>query len=309
MTDYSQQYFTIESLEDGNVITLTIPAAITTSDMTSISYSVDGGTNWTTTTIDGTAKTISVSLNRGKTAIWKGTGNSTGHSTSAWCYFTSSTSKQWIVYGNIMSLLKGDSFTTDNTASKGYTFTGLFFSNTTTDNYLITAENLIIPIETLRGYCYYCMFKNNVGLLKAPKLPATTLAERCYMSMFQYCTSLTKSPELKASKLYTQSYAQMFYGCSGLVEVTCLVTDISATNCLQNWVYNVSASGTFYKHPSMTSWTTGSSGIPSGWTTKDYMMLTINGKVPAAVKFVQNGVTHDLSYLKFGNNLVWQKTS
>ena len=49
--DYAYQYFTIESLEDGNVITLTIGSGVTSSQMTSISYSVDGGSTWTTTNV------------------------------------------------------------------------------------------------------------------------------------------------------------------------------------------------------------------------------------------------------------------
>lgn len=44
----------------------------------------------------------------------------------------------------------------------------------------------------------------------------------------------------------------------------------------ENWpyigrdmVYKVSSTGTFIKHPDMTSWTTGSNGIPSGWEVVD----------------------------------------
>ena len=44
-----------------------------------------------------------------------------------------------------------------------------------------------------------------------------------------------------------------------------LATDISASNCLTDWVYNVASSGTFYKAAGVTI-PTGVSGIPSGWT-------------------------------------------
>jgi hypothetical protein len=74
-------------------------------------------------------------------------------------------------------------------------------------------------------------------------LPATTLAGGCYQSMFQKCTSLNY--------------------------IKCLATDISATKCTYFWFRYGSSTGTFIKHPNMTSWTTGTSGIPSGWTVVD----------------------------------------
>lgn len=77
----------------------------------------------------------------------------------------------------------------------------------------------------------------------APELPATTLAEECYYSLFRGCTSLN--------------------------HITMLATDISAKNCLSNWVGGVSSTGTFVKHPNMTSLETGASGIPEGWTVED----------------------------------------
>lgn len=49
-----------------------------------------------------------------------------------------------------------------------------------------------------------------------------------------------------------------------------LATDISASNCLNNWVNGVSSTGTFTKSPEMTSLPSGPSGIPDGWTVVDY---------------------------------------
>ena len=58
----------------------------------------------------------------------------------------------------------------------------------------------------------------------------------------------------------------MFNGCTNLNSITCLATDISASSCTTNWLKNVAATGTFYKASSMTSWESGVSGIPTGWT-------------------------------------------
>lgn len=49
----------------------------------------------------------------------------------------------------------------------------------------------------------------------------------------------------------------------------CLATDISAECCTDSWLWYVSTSGTFVKAKDMTSWESGESGIPSGWTVED----------------------------------------
>jgi len=55
----------------------------------------------------------------------------------------------------------------------------------------------------------------------------------------------------------------MFYDCSGLTSLICLATSISASNCLKEWVKNVSLTGIFYKADGMTGWTQyGNSAVP-----------------------------------------------
>jgi hypothetical protein len=117
--------------------------------------------------------------------------------------------------------------------------------------------------------CYDHMFRNCTSLTTAPELPATTLANKCYENMFEGCTSLTKAPDLSATTLVENCYDQMFYNCTNINYIKCLATDISATGCLTNWVSGVSSTGTFVKNPNMSSWTTGTNGIPSGWTVQD----------------------------------------
>ena len=132
---------------------------------------------------------------------------------------------------------------------------------------LTTAPEL--PAETLKEWCYYRMFYGCTSLETAPELPATDLAKRCYEDMFYNCESLTTAPVLPATTLAERCYYSMFYGCTSLNSITMLATDINATDCLMNWVKNVATSGTFTKATAMTSFTTGVSGIPSGWTVKN----------------------------------------
>ena len=147
------------------------------------------------------------------------------------------------VKGNIMSLLYGDNFKGQIVLrGKHNTFSFCFYNCTTLQN----AENLILPATTLADYCYDCMFS--------------------------YCTSLTTSPELPATTLADFCYYHMFDGCSKLNYIKMLATDISASNCLSYWVNGVASSGTFVKHPQMTSLPSGASsshGIPYGWTVEN----------------------------------------
>ena len=74
---------------------------------------------------------------------------------------------------------------------------------------------------------------------------------------------MTTAPELPATTLAEGCYGYMFYGCTNLNHIKCLATDISASNCVANWVDGVAETGTFVKHPDMNDWSTCVSSIPS----------------------------------------------
>ena len=112
------------------------------------------------------------------------------------------------------------------------------------------------------------MFCYCSSLIAAPELPATTLAQSCYYQMFLGCPSLTKAPILAATNLEIYSYERMFCNCYSLNYVECYASDISATGCTEGWLTNVSQTGVFIRN-STTAWTTGTSGIPNGWTVQD----------------------------------------
>ena len=147
------------------------------------------------------------------------------------------------------------------TTLASYCYDGMFQGCTG----LTTAPEL--PATTLVDYCYDSMFFQCTSLTTAPELPATTLTEGCYEYMFRDCTGLTTVPSLPATILADYCYQSMFQDCTSLNYIKCLATDISANSCTYGWVSGVASSGTFVKNPSMASWTTGTSGIPTGWTT------------------------------------------
>ena len=120
-----------------------------------------------------------------------------------------------------------------------------------------------LPATTLATYCYNSMFNGCTGLTSAPELPATTLAVSCYNSMFNGCTGLTSAPELPATTLANLCYSRMFYGCKNLSIIKVHFTAWGAQT--NNWVSNVSPTGTFYK-PSALPEGFGAGKIPTGWT-------------------------------------------
>lgn len=126
-----------------------------------------------------------------------------------------------------------------------------------------------LPAMVLADSCYSAMFRDCKSLTQAPELPATTLTEYCYSNMFENCSGLTRAPELPAPTLTTYCYNSMFRGCPKLNSVKCLATDISASDCTKDWLYNAPTTGDFYT-PASTAWLTDNDdGIPSGWTRHD----------------------------------------
>ena len=150
-----------------------------------------------------------------------------------------------------------------------------------------------LPAETLTNNCYTNMFRST-GLTEVPAnmLSATTMAYQSCASMFRTCPNLTNTPEifattlaeaccdamfyqspkvasarpLHATTLVKDCYKNLFSGCNALTSVTCYATDISASGCTTNWLYDVAASGTLTT-PSSTAWVNNNvSGVPTGWT-------------------------------------------
>ena len=119
----------------------------------------------------------------------------------------------------------------------------------------------------LSNCCFMTLFKNDTTLTDATSLnlPATRLAIGCYRGMFNGCTNLTTAPTLMARTLVVDCYRNMFYNCSSLNDVSVGADTNSASNCTNGWLYGVSATGTFH-NLGFASYSSGASGIPSGWT-------------------------------------------
>lgn len=233
----------------------------------SLSYSLDSGSTWSTPSSSFTTSTIQ----SGNKVLWKGTNSSN--------IGTFSSTGRFVAEGNSMSLIYGDDFSGQTSISTPSAFARMFEGCTG----LTSAENMVLPARTLQMACYYGMFSGCTALTTAMEiLPCTgTIRQSAYANMFEGCTSLTRAPELPgklgSSSGNKNAYNRMFYGCSSLNYIKCLTTsvpedDYGYPRCTASWVYGVAATGTFVKNASKT-WPTGdkwtNSSIPDGWTVID----------------------------------------
>lgn len=204
-----QTYLTIQSLEDNN--TIGFKCNLNNVKRT-ISISTDNGVTWTGKTSSTSGK-ILATLNTGEKMLIKGDNSSyamSGTSEGSYNYFTST--KQFVLEGNIMSLINSTNFENLNTLTSERTFYSLFYNCSK----LVSAENLLLPAMTLTRDCYGSMFVSCTSLTTAPALPATALADYCYAGMFHNCSSLTTAPELPATTLANYCYRYMFWQCTSL---------------------------------------------------------------------------------------------
>ena len=258
---------------------------------TNIQYRVNNGdwTNWNFETSQP------ISANANDVIQWKGD-NPDGLSKDFNNYIYFNIPSEVNLSGNVMSLIDGVGKTKVIPCS--FCFIGLFTGTkikTVTKDFLPATELAegcyvgmffqctslttapALPATELAEGCYMAMFVGCTSLTTAPALPATTLAGSCYGMMFVGCTSLTTAPELSATTLTNNCYNGMFQGCSNLNKVTCLATDITATDCTTNWLSNVASTGTFNKAAGV-NWSTGVNGIPEGWTVIEppkYLTMTL----------------------------------
>ena len=255
-------YFYIESLGDGNTISVINKGDGNTDNVTpTLEYSTDKNT-WNTITFDwasGTHTTeLPVKLNTGEKMYFRN--NTRKFSNSYGKYITFSSTVSSNVGGDIRTL-SNYLDVNNETKPQPNMFCNLFYSN----KYIVNASNLRLSYTTLEWSCYGGLFQNCTSLTTAPKLPATTLGQYCYSSMFKGCTSLTTAPELPTNTLAKNCYYGIFQNCTSLNSITVYADDISASKCTYNWLYNVASTGTFNNYGSAI-YPTGPSGIPTGWT-------------------------------------------
>ena len=279
----SKNYFYIEALENNSIVRLIDGEGSTPIYPVTLEYSLDKRNwyNWD--------YTVGTSLNQGDKLYLRGD-NPHGYYNEGcgYTYYFDLSGGTFNLGGDIRSLVKSDMDI--DTVPCDNCFQMLFNGQPIVS----VSDELLSGFTTLSYACYGYMFYGCYGLTNAPALPANTLSGYCYYYMFCDCTSLTTAPELLAPTLVTGCYDEMFYGCKSLNYIKCLATDISASYCTHDWVFDVASSGTFVQADTMTGWTRGDNGIPYNWT--------IEGSIDFTKKYWWNSTSNINSLPTAWNN-------
>ena len=213
-------YLTFDILSDGTVqFSGTSSTAITNM----IQYSLDGGYTWSEP-----SQTVTLEVSAGDEIKWKGE-MTPRHSLDGGIGRFSGGTAQFNVKYEIMSLLYGDDFETNDELNSTYAFTSLFEGSR-----VVHAAQLNLKSDTLTEFCYANMFKSCSELIEMPYLFAQNLANFCYFQMFQYCSSLTHTVALAAKTLKTSCYHRMFNGCTSLVKAPSLLALKMENSCYES---------------------------------------------------------------------------
>lgn len=233
---------------------------------------------------------------------------STSNSSGYYSNFTST--GNYGVTGNIMSLLYEDTFNTQKEIEADYALCNLFRDCNT----IITANDLEFPAMRLRESCYREIFGNCHYLVEARfDLPAPVASPNTYRSMFgnderlvtadvtiyahtlsdyccRYmcggCASLTTAPIILATTLTGPGGLQdTFTGCKKLQYIKALFTTTPAGTVSNNFTSGVASTGTFVKNGAATWTTTGKSAVPTGWT-----VVTEEPQDYFTFRFVESGI-------------------
>ena len=250
---------TLEAVDDGATMNVTFTSTLP--KVTVIQYSTDGGQSWKYFTISGgkprygsstlgaqaarpARRTISgvkqILIKAENESYWSDeTGDLTDYRDGQLRNLNISVNADCYIYGNIMSLVGGEQFSTKTDLSGKCNFFGLFKGNANLKSH--PTKQLLLPATTLTENCYCDLFRDCTALTAAPALPATKLAYNCYGTMFYGCTALTAAPELPATELAKNCYQHMFIKCTALTAAPTLPATELADSCYWNMFSNCTA--------------------------------------------------------------------
>lgn len=235
MTDTELQngYFRLIALED---CTFTLTSGNATPNISSIFYSIDEGTTWSSIEVS----TEGVNLPQVSTAdsiLFKGTMQAEADN----AHITISSTGNFDAAGNVMSLIVGENYNNETVITYSYAFAKLFQNNT----HLIHAHNLILPATRLTTSCYRYMFDGCTSLitppqhissklynvyscqymfrgcssmLSVPSFYVYTAANYSQSHMFEKCTSITSAASIRLRGCSFSCFAAMFFGCTSLID-------------------------------------------------------------------------------------------
>lgn len=164
------EYFTIESLEDECIISLTGRTNMNEGLGFSVWYSINNS-HWTYNNLSKNP----ITLKKGYKVRFKYDA----------VMGTFVITKKCKILGSIMSLCFMDDFK-NKTSLGSHAFPELFKGCNT----IVSVDKNFLPATALSESCYKGMFYGCTSLVEAPELPATILTYKCYDQMFYGCTKL-----------------------------------------------------------------------------------------------------------------------
>ena len=201
-------YLTFSILSNGTVQFSGTSSGSTTN---TIQYSINNGETWSEP-----AQIVNINVNVGDNVMWKG--EMTPISGEGIGTFSGGTAKFDLKF-DVMSLLYGDDFETNDDLKSSDTFRELFaFTNVVNTNLFVLKSN------TLTQYCYWHMFQNCQELIEMPYLFAQNLRNFCYGEMFIGCIKLKNTKALSAERTVDGCYIRMFNGCTSLIQAPILMS-------------------------------------------------------------------------------------
>ena len=229
-------YLITTPIDDTTNFYINIGSNVGTSNISSISFSTDSGSTWTTsayTGADGFTVTV-LNVQKGNEVWWYGVGKSYAigvDDASYYSRFHTDHDKRFVVRGNMLSMLKGPGTPSDTTLERESTFYK-FFSNSA----VFDASQLVLPSTSLTDSCYEYMFQGCTRLVYGGTsvMPAATVPVNAYHGMYAGCTSM-KYPSVPLMKISAttagdNAFAAMFSGCTALdaysanIELDCQTT-------------------------------------------------------------------------------------
>lgn len=212
-------YLTLEAIDNVNLCVHY--AGSTGGTLFQAEYSTDGGSTWgyiPTFANNDTPQYVTIPAgswvmirgDRSEYPNWWNELNPSNPSQFVGGYTFNKTTGRFNISGNILSLVFGGSDTFVDSVP-AHAFRNLFSGTS-----VVSAENLVLPSNSVREGGYEYMFYACSSLVKAPKLPANTLYDQSYFHMFHGCSSLVNAPELPAWNLGNRCYQYMFVDCTSL---------------------------------------------------------------------------------------------
>ena len=163
----TDNYLTIEALEDGMTVSLSVNAC---------EYCIDGSGDWVTLP----SSTATPAVNTGQTLSFRG--NIQPNSTNGSGTFT--VTKNCNLSGNMLSLIYGNDASGRDVPA--YAFQRLFIRC----DKLISVSDNVLQANEIGQYGCYATFNSCTNLLRAPEIRATTIYNNGCQYMFQRSKSL-----------------------------------------------------------------------------------------------------------------------